>query len=72
MAVELDLTEEEATVIWCEGAIAIKKAERALAAGDDRLATYYFGWLASAANQVAKAAPEELRPDGSETDKPGP
>ena len=83
MSVELDLTDEQATFLWCrmqrgrDGMAGVLEAHRtgaitdksqlhaALAAID-----YYFGALDCDLQTLARAAPEELRPDGNESDKP--
>lgn len=70
MAVQLDLTDEEATLLWCRFVRArdgLRKALKKQNLGD---AGYYFGWLDAELTKLKEATPANLAPDGNETDKP--
>lgn len=70
MAVKLDLDDERATLLWCRGARAIKGFREACSEQNIAAMGRYGGYMEEVLNQLSEAAPEELRPDGNETDKP--
>lgn len=62
--------EENAQVMWCMMANARKGIKTAIVADDHDLTIYFAASLAAYNDVLALAAPEDLRPDGSETAKP--
>ena len=70
MAVRVNFSDEEARLLWCRGARAIAGFKKASSEGNAAAMGYYGGWMASVMQSIVEASPEELRPDGNETDKP--
>lgn len=70
MAIKIDISDKQATLIWCRGARACKGFSLAAQAGDKSAMNYYGTAMYMVLAQMADLAPEELRPDGNETDKP--
>lgn len=70
MAVELDMTDERATIVWCRGARAIKGFRKAVDDHHPLRMARYGAYMEAMLSEIAEAAPQELAPTGNETDKP--
>ena len=72
MKVELDfdLDKEDLRALWCMLANARAGQKKALEDGNQKLFAYYSSALGGYVDILGLAAPEELAPDGSETQKP--
>ena len=70
MAVELDLTEDKARLIWCRLARSRKLMIKGIK--DQNMATMgtAWGWLDATLTELAASAPSSVEPTGNETDKP--
>lgn len=81
MAVKLDMSDDEARLIWCQLQMARDGMHRVLTdpeLSDEsksgyvlREASKFFQWIDVNLTKLAAAAPDDVRPTGNETDKPG-
>ena len=68
--IELDLSPDDATRMWCQFARARKITLDGIASGDAMSIGFGIGWTDCLLDQLSRTVDPELAPTGSETQKP--
>lgn len=67
---DFNLSDEKITELWCMFANARKGQKQAARDENQMMFVYFSGALGAYVDVLGLAAPEDLEPDGSETNKP--